>query len=381
MAIKPINTDSTTGLNFDADNETLIIEPGIVDFDWNHNAVFSDGFANNTLRNESTIDSAASNFSAVFLDNGSAILMNYAEAEIIGASDAVDFDGTGPASVKNSGKIIGATGDGVVFGPSNDGEQLYNHGYVFGGSDGVVNFSTAGGGTIRNFSSIRSRGDAILIETAGGLHTSITNAAGAVIDSFSGRAIIGFGGSFRLVNHGKIVGGIGDEDGANDVIINPGKITGSVELGSGNDTFNGSGGTSGVIFAAGGNDRIIAGRGQVSVHLGTGKSTVTGGPGHDKFFFDDLLLFGQIDRFTNFDPSRDKFVLSESAFAGIGPIGGTLAATEFHIGAHAVTAAQHIIYNPSTGLIYYQPDVGPEVAFAKVGAHLALTHGDFLVEA
>jgi Ca2+-binding RTX toxin-like protein len=339
------------------------------------------GFANNTLINKGPIDSAGSNFSAVNLDNGSATVVNYAGAEIIGASDAVDLSGTGSNSLSNSGKIIGATGAGVGFGTSADGDLLYNHGYIFGASDGVFNFSTVAGGAIHNFDTIRSDGSGILIETAAGVQTSITNAADALIDSFAGRAIVGFGGSFRLVNHGTIIGGIVDHAGGNDVIINPGKISGPVALGSGNDYFNGAGGTSGAIYASGGNDRIIAGKGNVAIHVGTGNSTLTGGPGHDTFFFDDLLLFGQVDRINHFNPSRDKIVLSEAAFADIGPVGSPLAAAEFHIGPHATASSQHIIYNPNTGFIVYDPHNGPQVHFATIGAHLALTHGDFLVEA
>jgi hypothetical protein len=254
MTVKPLNVDSTTGFNFDADNQIGIIAPGIVDFDWGSHAVFSNGFANNRLVNKGTVISAASNFSAVFLNNGSASIVNYAGAEIIGASDAIDLDGTGMAVVNNKGKIIGATGAGVGFDTNPGGELLVNHGYISGAGDGVLNFSTVAGGAIHNFNTIRSDGYAIFVDTAVGLRTSITNAAGALIESSSDRAVGGFGGSFRLVNHGTVIGGITDNDGANDVIINRGRIDGVIELGSGNDIFNGAGGTSGTIFVHSGHE-------------------------------------------------------------------------------------------------------------------------------
>jgi hypothetical protein len=68
------------------------------------------------------------------------------------------------------------------------------------------------------------------------------------------------------------------------------------------------------------------------------------------------------------------------SFDGLHPLGGTLAAAEFHIGAHATTASQYIIYNPSNGFLFYNPHDGTSQAhFATIGAHLGLTNADFLV--
>jgi hypothetical protein len=73
-------------------------------------------------------------------------------------------------------------------------------------------------------------------------------------------------------------------------------------------------------------------------------------------------------------------VLSETDFLGIAPINHRLAAADFHVGAHATTASQHIIYNPITGFLFYDPDGSgamPQIHFATIGEHLQ--HNDFFV--
>src|SRR5262249_7846117 len=117
------------------------------------------------------------------------------------------------------------------------------------------------------------------------------------------------------------------------------------------------------------------------IKLGGGSSTLTGGPGHDRFFFDSALA-GQVDKITNFKHGLDKIVLSVSDFAGVGPVGGTLAAADFRVGQHAATTSQYIIYNPANGFVFYDPhDGSPQDHFATISPHLALTHSDFLVAA
>jgi Ca2+-binding RTX toxin-like protein len=57
----------------------------------------------------------------------------------------------------------------------------------------------------------------------------------------------------------------------------------------------------------------------------------------------------------------------------------------FRAGAGISTAADsndHVIYNKTTGALYYDADgsgATPAVQFAKLSAGLALTHADFLV--
>jgi hypothetical protein len=348
------------GLDFYANNQTWIIDPNVTVFSRTIDGVFSNFFANNTLINHGRIYAAGSNAHGVFLEDGNATILNAVGAEIFGSFDGVELNGSGNSAVNNLGTIIGATNVGVFFDSNTHGVVLNNHGYIFGYNVGVT---VGSGGTINNFHTIRAHNAAIFLDTGTNVLTHITNTAGGVIDG-SIDSIFVTAGKFHLTNYGTIIGSVVADNGANDVIINHGSIHGAVYL-DGNSVFNGTGGHSGPI------------------HVGSGNDILTGGPGTDHFVF-DAALTGQVEKITNFNPNLDRFVLSDTDFAGIGTIGHPLAAADFHIGGHATKAWQHIIYNPNTGFLFYDSDGnGPsaQIHFATIGTHLAMTHTDFLVEA
>jgi Ca2+-binding RTX toxin-like protein len=185
-----------------------------------------------------------------------------------------------------------------------------------------------------------------------------------------------------LTNYGKIVGNIVLNTLAHDIIVNKGNIIGIIQLGN-DDVFSGRGGTSGPIYAGSGSDLIIAGKGKAFIHVGGGNNTLTAGTGHDQFIFDSPMA-SQVETIANFRHGSDKIVLNYlgGGFGGIGPIGGELAPIYFHVGPHATTASQHIIYNPGTGFLFYDDDGnGPDqqIHFATVHAPFPLSHSDFLV--
>jgi beta-glucanase (GH16 family) len=103
----------------------------------------------------------------------------------------------------------------------------------------------------------------------------------------------------------------------------------------------------------------------------------------DRFVFDNTPK-GGVDRITHFNVATDRLVLSQADFPGLGEAGYPLAATHFYIGRHAAGLAQHIIYNPQTGFLYYDSDgsgVNFHIHFATMSPYLALVHTDFLVAA
>jgi hypothetical protein len=54
-----------------------------------------------------------------------------------------------------------------------------------------------------------------------------------------------------------------------------------------------------------------------------------------------------------------------------------------HIGGHALKPSQHIIYNSNNDFLHcdsHGSGPNPQTCFATIGAHLALTNTDFLVE-
>jgi Ca2+-binding RTX toxin-like protein len=384
MVVKALNTNSiqTTkdGLNFDATNETWIIHPGVKVSSQSADGVSSNGFGNNVLINSGKISSSSA--FGVFLGDGNATVVNNADGHISSRFGTAVGLLLGNTTVANRGTIKGTAGVGVSFGTGILQAKLLNYGSISGGQDALKMLSHHVGGTIANHHTITSaHGRPIYIDTGPSLVTHITNAAGAVISAATSAkdAIYAKDGGFKLINHGTITGKIDDHDNANDIIINRGSIDGKVLLGTGNDTFNGKGGTSGAIVAAGGNDTITAGNGNVSITVGYGNDSITGGPGHDRFIFNSPIA-GQVETITNFKPGLDKIVFSETDFFGLGPP-GVLSAAHFHLNT-AVNGHAQIDYF-GTGFLEYCPNgnAGPAYIFAVLSNHAIVSASDFVVHA
>jgi Ca2+-binding RTX toxin-like protein len=309
-------------------------------------------------------------------------IYNEATGSITGMYRGLGVFGDNSSTV-NVGHIATSGDTGAYF--SGSSNNLSNFGDIYGHSAGVSTSTVTIGDTIYNAGQISSDLIGVAIGALNpGLTTSITNTAtGHISGGEAAIATSGFG-AIALDNLGTIDGGVNClVAGAADTITNHGTINGIVRLFSGNDVFNGRGGTSGDIFCGGGNDLVTAGIGDVRIHVGSGHSTLTGGPGHDQFVFDSALGSGVV-RITNYRPHLDKIALSATDLAGIGPIGHTLAAIEFHLGVHAATHQQRIIYNPASGFLYYDPDGSghlPQIHFATLSHHPALSLIDFVVEA
>jgi hypothetical protein len=392
---------SADGVDFAADNETLIIDPGVLVQSaagyWGVNDL---GYANSMLINAGFID--ANGFYAVGLASENARLVNNAGAEILGNDTAVAMGGinlsAGSLLVVNYGDIIGANGDGIFFDFWAQGSLIVkNHGYIRAGYNTVDIQSYDTDATVSNFGIILGNNDAVDVNTAPGRLTVTYNAAGALLEA-GANAIEVDSGILHFKNYGAVLGDVSVQDAEDAVIINHGQIFGNVYLGlnGGNDLFNGTGGTSEAIYGGGGNDRIIAGKGNVEIHVGGGNDLITGGPGGDRFIFDSALA-GQIETITNFHPRGvhpvhggkvDKIVLSETHFPGIvpGPNGQTLSQGEFYVDIAPKNGLTKIVYDSGNGFLYFSPfnESGlpqQHIHFATISPHLALTYGDFLVEA
>lgn len=95
--------------------------------------------------------------------------------------------------------------------------------------------------------------------------------------------------------------------------------------------------------------------------------------------FSDTLDGGNVDTIGDFNVAADTIELSGFIFNAIAS--GTLAANAFVIGAAAADADDRIIYDPTTGALYYDADgdgAGAAVQFATLGTGLALTNADFV---
>jgi len=161
------------------------------------------------------------------------------------------------------------------------------------------------------------------------------------------------------------------------------------------DTLTGS--TAANLLSGGvGNDILDGGKGNDVLAGGSGNDTLSGGIGSDRFLFDTIggetrarsmssidslppLSEPNIDKITDFDVGSDKIELSRTIFTSIGGT-GPLSAFAFRAGVSAQDADDRIIYDKSTGNIFYDYDgngVETQIMFAQVKANVALTSADF----
>jgi Ca2+-binding RTX toxin-like protein len=103
---------------------------------------------------------------------------------------------------------------------------------------------------------------------------------------------------------------------------------------------------------------LKGGNGNDELSGGLGADLLTGGAGIDSFVFDsDPGIGGNADWITDFVKGQDNLALDDDVFAGLGAA-GALSAEVFRAGAH-VTAQDgndHILYDTTTGSLYYDPD-------------------------
>ena len=113
---------------------------------------------------------------------------------------------------------------------------------------------------------------------------------------------------------------------------------------------------------------------------GNGNDDLTGFGGQDAFLFNTPLnAAGNIDRILDFNVADDTIRLEQAVFPAFGV--GTISADQFVIGTSAQDASDRIIYNSSTGALFYDNDgIGgnAQVQFAELSRGLALTNLDFL---
>jgi Ca2+-binding RTX toxin-like protein len=106
-----------------------------------------------------------------------------------------------------------------------------------------------------------------------------------------------------------------------------------------------------------GNDTLKGGAGNDKLYGGAGKDTLIGGAGQDFFVFDTAPT--SRDEITDFGHSEgDKIQLSKAVFKGFAYT-GALHADDFYAAAGATTAhdaTDRVIYNTTTGVLYYDPD-------------------------
>ncbi len=126
------------------------------------------------------------------------------------------------------------------------------------------------------------------------------------------------------------------------------------------------------------NKRIYGEDGDDTIIGGTGSDILFGGQGRDLFVFRGVS--DGVDKIRDFKASRDKIGFDGSDFDALGE---AVDAAEFVIGAEATTADHHIIYDDTTGAVYWDADgLGGDgkVQLAVLHTGLKLTAANFTVE-
>jgi Ca2+-binding RTX toxin-like protein len=135
-----------------------------------------------------------------------------------------------------------------------------------------------------------------------------------------------------------------------------------------------------ALNGGGGNDHISGGNGADTITGGLRIDTLTGGGGADRFVLNSAALANR-DVITDFTSRSDKIHLENSAFTALGAA-GNLAGAAFYTGAAAHDASDRIIYNGTTGALYYDRDGSggaAQVQIATLSGHPHIVASDFLI--
>lgn len=209
-------------------------------------------------------------------------------------------------------------------------------------------------------------------------------------------------------------GGLGNDayfvDNVGDMVTETSKVTSEIDiiksslswvltanienlalLGAGNIDATGNGlanilnGNVGNNILAGnaGNDNLAGNAGNDVLIGGLGNDKLNGGLGSDIFRFDAGLTNNR-DTIIGYNVADDTIQLASSVFKSL-VTAGELTADMFVSGAGITAAADandFLIYNSSTGALYYDADgngTGAAIQFITLSAGLALTHADFFI--
>jgi Ca2+-binding RTX toxin-like protein len=137
-----------------------------------------------------------------------------------------------------------------------------------------------------------------------------------------------------------------------------------------------------LLSGSSGNDTLSGGAGNDTLVGGAGNDSLIGGAGLDIYrFASPLSASSNVDRLSGFASVDDRLQLDNAVFTAIGPL-GQLAAGAYRIGAAAADSSDRIVYNQSTGQLFYDADgsgAGAQILFATVSAGTTVVLSDLWV--
>ncbi|SJM91828.1 hypothetical protein [Crenothrix polyspora] len=177
-------------------------------------------------------------------------------------------------------------------------------------------------------------------------------------------------GGYNFDNDTLLVGGNGNDK------LSGGGGDDTLSGGNGNDTLSGGSGTD-ILSGGNGNDTLKGGNGNDLTH----NNVLTGGLGKDTFILNTTDYYlSDVTKITDFTPVDDTLNLDNSFFTSLAL--GVLKAGNFVVATQAIDNNDYLIYNKTTGVLYYDADgsgLGDAFNLAILGVNLALSHADFMV--
>ena len=159
----------------------------------------------------------------------------------------------------------------------------------------------------------------------------------------------------------------------------------------GDDIIYGNDGADAIMGLLG-NDTLFGMAGNDSLYGGGGNDILNGGGDDDHFYFDTALNattnVDVIQDFSNVSGNNDTIHLDDAIFLGlVNGAGGVLSANQLSTTGVATQAAAQIIYNASTGALYYDADgtgSASAIQFATLGTTThptaaSITVSDFII--
>lgn len=166
------------------------------------------------------------------------------------------------------------------------------------------------------------------------------------------------------------------------VCIGPNTIIETAVGGSGSDVLIGNTAKN-ALKGGRGADKLYGREGHDKLIGSYDNDYLSGGAGSDSFYFSTALSttsVSNVDRIADFNVKDDRICLDDAIFRGLKK--GTLASAAFKIGSRAYDSNDKIIYNKSTGDLFYDPDgtgAAGQIKFATLAKGLYLTNADFVI--
>jgi serralysin len=198
-----------------------------------------------------------------------------------------------------------------------------------------------------------------------------------------------------LAGNDTLIGGDGTDTAsyagaASKVTVRLSLATAQKTGGAGTDTLSGIENLTGSsfddrLFGSDADNVLAGGSGNDQLRGGLGNDTLTGGGGTDQFFFDSAPGAGNIDTITDFRHATDRITLDDDIFTALMVTKArALKAANLSITGAANDADDFIVYDPTTGALYYDADgngAGAAVQFALLGTstHPAISAADIFV--